>query len=286
MNRLTSLALSALFLGAAGAALATGDFQVKAQILGDGQNNGKNDIRLDEVFFSQNEIYQTFIGPSAVTRLGTGSSSVNNGLRVVAGTNTSVSDKVMVLGSGSLKDDEVSNSVFRNQVRDAFNSRNLNWFFDSVVSDPHFCMDVCFQTNPLQNKVFVSERGTGGSNSKFTLQALNAHGQVIGNAVKVDPKNRVNTGLQGATYGSGTNPHPSGSQEISFYEFDVTDFGVNSISYLRITTPNVSLSSGQDIQPDFKVFGSAAPVPEPGTMLALGAGAAYFAARRRRSKKA
>ncbi|MCG9894725.1 MAG: PEP-CTERM sorting domain-containing protein, partial [Fimbriimonadaceae bacterium] len=131
-------------------------------------------------------------------------------------------------------------------------------------------------------KVFITERGIGGANSKFSLQALDSKGNPIGKVVNVDTKNRINTNIQLATYGQGNDPKFIGSQTMSYYSFDVAQFGVNQISSLRITTPNVHLSSGQDIQPDFKVFGSAAPVPEPGTMLALAAGAGLIAARRRR----
>lgn len=271
------------------ASLAFANPTVNATIGGNGQNNGYNDITLNNIFFSSSEIYTTFLGPKAVTSLTTGGSSVNNGLRVVAGKNTTgIADKVMVLNDGgSLTGDEVSNSTFRNQVKDAFNSKNLNWFFDSWVSDPHFSMTLDFSNAPLQNKVFITERGSGGSNSKFTLRALDSSGNAIGNAVLVDPANRHNTGFNGAVYSQGKSPTPNDwKQEISLYDFDVKDFGVSSISFIRVTTPNVGLSGGQDIQPDFKLFGSAAPVPEPGTMIAIGAGAALLAARRRRNRKA
>jgi hypothetical protein len=285
MTRLTSFGLSAFLIGGAALSFATGNtsFTVKTTIGGDGQNNGKNDITLDEIFFSAEERYQSFVGPSAVTKLTSSGGSTNTGLRVVAGKNTTVADKVMVLNDGgSLTGQEVSNSTLRNQARDAFNSRNLNWFFDSWVSDTKFSMDVKYDT-ALSDKIFITERGTGGSNSKFLLEALDSSGNKIGNSVQVDPKNRVNTGRNGAVWSQGKDPSAlDWHQEISFYAFDVSDFGVASLSGVRISTPHVSLGSGQDIQPDFKIYGSAAPVPEPGTMILVGAGAALAAFRRRK----
>jgi hypothetical protein len=262
--------------------LATTAFATSPKIsVADATKNGKGSVHLEQIFFSQNEIYQTFLGPQGA-KISTGGSHVNNGLRVVGGPNSTADDKVMVLNNGSISGQEVSRSTFENQIVKAFNSRDLNWFFDSQVTDPHLRLDLDFAANPLQNKVIITERGIGGANSKFSLQALDSKGNPIGKVVNVDPKNRISTNIQLATYSSGNNPTFSGSQTMSFYTFDVAQFGVSQISSLRITTPNVHLSSGQDIQPDFKVFGSAAPVPEPGTMLALAAGAGLIAARRRR----
>lgn len=263
------------------------NFTVKSSILGSGQNNSFNDIRLEEIIFTPDHRYQTFIGPSWVGNLQTGGNSWNNNVRVLAGKNGSVSDKVMVLDNkdGWLQGQEVSSSTFNSQIKDAFSSRNINHFVDIYCSDPCFRVDLKYDT-PLSDKIFVSERGTGGSNSKMVLEALDASGKVVGTKLYVDPKNRVNTNLYGATYTSSSkNPTPTDQcQLISFYAFDVAQFGVSQISGIRVSTPKQSLGSGQDYAPDFRVMASAAPVPEPGTMLVLGAGAAFFAARRRIKK--
>ncbi len=259
-----------------------------AQIRVDGANNGKNDIFLDSITYSNSEIYTDFIGASAIRSFQTGGGHAKTDHRVVAGPNSkTVADKTLVLdnGNGPRTGDEVSESIFRANALTAINSRNLNHFYDINNGDAHFQMTLDYSQDPLRHKLFFFERGPGGPNSVVKLEAVDKNGNRIGNAVVVNPSMRKQTNIDAVTWNRGESLTHSGTQDLGYYDLDISDFGVNSMSYLRISTPGTFGFRGADNAPDFTILASAAPVPEPGTMLAIGAGAALLA-RRRKAKKA
>ncbi|MCG9896220.1 MAG: hypothetical protein MH204_12165, partial [Fimbriimonadaceae bacterium] len=60
--------------------LATTAFATSPKIsVADATKDGKGSVHLEQIFFSQNEIYQTFLGPQGA-KISTGGSHVNNGL--------------------------------------------------------------------------------------------------------------------------------------------------------------------------------------------------------------
>lgn len=273
-------------LGLTGAALAQPT--VNYRIGGNGANDASNDVWLDSIRYSSTEIYTGFLGPQAILNLNGPGGSSNTGHRVVGPRNSpSVADKAVVLddGDGRFDGDEVSNAVFRQNATMAFQSRNLNYFYD-VSSDGAWSMTLDFRNNPFRNKIVYFERGGGGSNSYMQLEAVDINGNRLGNAFLIRPRTSRDLGLQGSTYSLGkTASANTWSQTFSFYDLNVSDLGVSQISLLRISSPTgVTLGAGEDLQPDFKIFATQNPVPEPGTMTLLGAGALAWWAKKRKKQ--
>lgn len=272
-------------LAVSGSALAAPE--VRYRVGGNGANDGSNDVWLDMIKYSQTEIYTDFVGPQAILRYATGGGGANTGHRVVGARNSvGIPDKDVVLddGDGRLEGDEVNVAKFREHVLMAMQSRNLNYYYDMAGNDPNFSMTLDFSHNPIRNKVVYFERGGGGSNSWLQLEAVDVNGNKIGNTYVVKPRTSTDLNLQGAVYSGGKDAVAQNwSQTISFYDLSVADFGVASISYLRVSMPKgVTLGSGEDLQPDFKIMATRSPVPEPFTMGLLGAAGAAWVARRRK----
>ncbi len=286
-----SLAFAAVSLLAAVAAAQTPT--VNVTIGGNGQNDGRNNIILDYVQYSETEIYTEFIRPQGLISLNMSENTWKGGnLNVIAGKNTTGIGYTKVVPDdrdGRAEAGEISRDAFKNEVLKASQSRNLNWFINSGVTDTSFEMTMDFSQDPLRHRILFFERGPGGPNSIIQLEAVDAQGRKIGNSVRINPSQghmiRHDFGgrdRDAAVYA--TTDGNNGKQELGFYDLHVSDFGVSSVSFLPFTTPGSFGFSG-DLQPDFKIMGTNAPVPEPGTMLAIGAGAALLA-RRRKAKKA
>ncbi|MCG9894724.1 MAG: PEP-CTERM sorting domain-containing protein [Fimbriimonadaceae bacterium] len=284
----TVIKLSALAALAAGAATASAvDPQVFFRIGGNGQNNGQNDVWLDYIKYSQNQIYTDFLGPRQILNFTTSGGSTNTGIRVVAGTNTSTNpNKFAVLddGDGKIEGAEMNKTNFVNRLTQAFNSRNINEYLDMSGNDANFSMVLDFTHNPLRNKIVYFERGGGGSNSWLQLEAVDAQGKTLGQKFVVQPRTSTDMNLNTVTYSWGKTQSGAWSQQLSFYDLDVADLGVSSISYLKVSMPQgVKLGPGEDFQPDFRIYATRDAVPEPATMLLLGgAGAAAIWRKRRR----
>ncbi len=286
-NRLIVLAVASALAAISAAQTPT----VKVTIGGNGQNDGRNDIILDYVQYSETEIYTEFIRPQGLVSLNMAENTWKGGnLNVIAGKNTTGIGYNKVVPDdldGRKETGEISRNDFKNEVLKASQSRNLNWFINSGVTDTSFELTMDFSQDPLRHRIIFFERGPGGPNSIIQLEAVNAQGQKIGNSVRINPSQghmiRHDFGgrdRDAAVYA--TTDGNNGKQELGFYDLHVSDFGVSSVSYLRFTTPGSFGFSG-DLQPDFKIMGTNAPVPEPGTMLAIGAGAALMAWRRKRA---
>lgn len=283
--------LIVLAAGALTAALASAQTpSVGVTIGGNGQNNGRNDIFLDYVQYSETEIYTDFIRPQGIVSLNMSENTWRSGqLNVIAGKDTTGIGYNRVVPdnrNGRIENGEISRDAFKNEVLKASQSRNLNWFINSAITDTSFELTMDFSQDPLRHRIIFFERGPGGPNSIIQLEAVDAQGRKIGNAVRINPSQghmiRHDFGgrdRDAAVYA--TTDGNVGKQELGFYDLHVSDFGVSSVSYLRFTTPG-SFGFNGDLQPDFKIMGTNAPVPEPGTMLAIGAGAAFMAWRRKR----
>lgn len=255
-------------------------------------NDGKGDYNLNSIRFSDGTVYNSFKYAQDVRNLTYNQHSPND-YRVVAGPNTSISNKVTVLGDSHLSGKEVNLTTFLDRAEDVFQNRNLNHFFDVHTNCDPFGLTIDYRNNPLKDKILYTERGSGGSNSWVVIQAVDANGNKVGKNYLVNPHSMKDTGQDVAIYSRSDNPVFHGTQDLSILALDVKrDLGVNQVDFLRVFTPQKGvmygnglvysgLGGGQDLAPDFKIIGTGEAVPEPATMALL----ALAALKRRKDKK-
>lgn len=261
-----------------------------ATIQGSGQNNGRNDIRLNSVT-KNGSVYTSFVAPSHINIT---APNPNCDVRVVQGVDGAFSKDASVLANtnnGALETESVFESSALRAMQD---TRNINRFID-ITGHTNFSAIFDFSGQQSFNQLLWTERGHGGTNSFSVLTAVDANGNRIAGSKQylIRPQDATNMGLEGAVYSTGTNPRFSGSQTISGQVIDMLSaFGVSNVSRVQVSVPVANgvygnatfsgLGSGQDFQPDFRMVGA---VPEPGTMAAIGIGLAGVL-RSRRKKKA
>lgn len=154
----------------------------------------------------------------------------------------------------------------------ALGNRYLSSIIDTEDSGS-FAMNLFF--DKAVDNLYFFERGR---NSKLDVQALDASGNLIGNLLALDSGKNApdwqDAGYQLNTLEIGE------FQTVGSRGVSVADLGVTGpISGIRV------FSRGSAYQgPDFKVVGSVASVPEPGTIVGLGVVTAGFMASRRRHK--
>lgn len=140
----------------------------------------------------------------------------------------------------------------------------MNLFFGETV----------FADNTGLDNLFFWERGEGQWNaSDMLIQAIDASGNLIGNAVKLLGAEKQYAGFSIDTLEIG------GAQKVGTWGLKLSQLGVTSAAGIQI------FADWNYRGPDFKVMArSSAPesVPEPATLAGLGLVAASFAALRRR----
>ena len=157
-------------------------------------------------------------------------------------------------------------------AKTVMNNLNLNNIIDTEDKGS-FILDLNFEK--AVDNIFLYERGM---NSRIDVQALDADGNEIGNLLKL-PKSsnwdyagfKINTKEIG------------GSQKVGSIGISMTDLGITTgyVSALRLSSEGRAYNG-----PDFKVVGSVADIPEPSTLLGLGAVVAGLAASKRRRNEA
>ncbi len=183
----------------------------------------------------------------------TGAASTDKGLNAtgpVAKEDPNSSDIAASLGNKNL------NNIIDTEDKGTF---DINVFFDSLIQADNSGLD----------NLFFWERG---KNSDLGIQALDAAGNVIGNALTLLRKDQADAGYSISTTESG------GSQKVGSWGVNLAQLGVTQLSGLKLTT-NADFSG-----PDFKVV--ARKTPEPGAMLGLGAVATLAFFRRRQRNNA
>jgi hypothetical protein len=154
-------------------------------------------------------------------------------------------------------------------AKTVMNNLNLNNIIDTEDKG-NFILDLNFAK--AVDNIFIWERGM---NSRLDVQALDANGQLIGNKLALsNSKNWDYAGFKIDTQEIGS------AQKVGSIGISLADLGLTSgyVSALRVSSK--SAYNG----PDFKVIGSVADVPEPSSLLGLGAIVAGAIATRRRQQ--
>lgn len=137
----------------------------------------------------------------------------------------------------------------------------INLFFDSLLQEDNSGLD----------SLFFWERGI---NSDLGIQAIDSAGNLIGNAIELLRGEQFDAGYSLDTTEIG------GSQKVGAWGVSLNDLGVESLSGVRVYADKTF--SG----PDFKLVArKTAAVPEPGSVVGLGAIAGIALWRRRQSKQ-
>lgn len=148
---------------------------------------------------------------------------------------------------------------------------NLNNIIDTEDKGK-FILDLNFE-QAIDN-VLLYERG---QNSRLDIQALDENNNVIGNKLHLNSRDWDYAGFDINTKEIGS------AQRVGSIGISMADFGLTTqyISALRVSSEGKAYNG-----PDFKVLGSVAEVPEPSTLLGLGAVVAGLVTRRRKQAEA
>ena len=147
---------------------------------------------------------------------------------------------------------------------------NLNNIIDTE-DNGKFILDLKFAQ--AVDNIFLWERG---QNSRLDIQALDANNNVIGNMLHLNSKDWDYAGFDIDTKEIGS------AQKVGSIGVSMADLGLTTqyISALRVSSNGKSYNG-----PDFKVLGSVADIPEPSTLLGLGAIIAGILTSRRRKQE-
>ena len=155
-------------------------------------------------------------------------------------------------------------------ARTVLNNLNLNNIIDTEDRGS-FILDLNFEK--AVDNIFIWERGM---NSRLDIQALDASGNAIGNKVNLSNSRTWDyAGFEIDTKEIGR------KQRVGSIGVSLADLGISNgfVSALRVSSEG-RLYNG----PDFKVMGSVAEVPEPSSIIGLGAVVAGALATRRRKQ--
>ena len=147
---------------------------------------------------------------------------------------------------------------------------NLNNIIDTE-DNGKFILDLKFAQ--AVDNIFLWERG---QNSRLDIQALDANNNVIGDMLHLNSKDWDYAGFDIDTKEIGS------AQKVGSIGVSMADLGLTTqyISALRVSSNGKSYNG-----PDFKVLGSVADIPEPSTLLGLGAVIAGILTSRRRKQE-
>ncbi|MEO0843726.1 MAG: exosortase-dependent surface protein XDP2 [Cyanobacteria bacterium J06643_5] len=181
---------------------------------------------------------------------------------------------------------DTSEDPTKGEIASFLGDNNLNRIIDGEGRT--FSMDLKFDSLIAKDdtgldSLFFWERGM---NSDLTIQGLDNKGNLIGNVMRLNRKNKEGSTQENAGFKINT-LEIGGAQEVGSWGVSLADLGVNDLRGVRLSADS---SHGG---PDFKViarrsstqeFAQAAKVPEPGTIIGLGSVAALAFFRRRKSK--
>ncbi|MCT7958296.1 exosortase-dependent surface protein XDP2 [Laspinema palackyanum] len=177
-------------------------------------------------------------------------------------------------GAGSADRGDLADGLIQELLTDegavtALGNRNLNNIIDGEDRGT-FSMNVWF--DKAVDNLFFWERGR---NSAMEIQAIDELGNSIGNLLTINSLTWDYAGFDLNTVEIG------GTQKVGSLGVSLADLGLSSaIAGVRVSAQGKALFNG----PDWKVVGSAASVPEPGTVMGLGAIASGMLVSSRRKK--
>jgi hypothetical protein len=223
-----------------------------------GSNAAKGDIMLNSVTLGSGKVINNFTLVNSVNIL---SNDIYTG-----GDSGAASADIGDRATTGIRQEELTDAG----AKTVLNNLNLNNIIDTEDKGK-FILDLNF-ANAVDN-IFIWERGM---NSRLDIQALDKQGNVIGNKVALsNSKNWDYAGYNIDTQEIGA------AQKVGSIGVSLSDLGLTN-SYVHAL--RVSSQSGYN-GPDFKVMGSVADVPEPSSLLGLGAVAVGALATRRRVLK-
>lgn len=223
-----------------------------------GKSASKGDIFLNSITLESGKVLTDFTLVDSANIL---SNDIYSG-----GNSGAASADIGDLATTGLRQEDLTNEG----AKAVMNNLNLNNIIDTEDKG-NFILDLNFEQ--AVDNVFLWERG---KNSKMDIQALDADGNEIGNLIKLDSKKWGNAGFKINTQEIG------GKQKVGAIGLGLADFGLTDgfINSVRVTSKGKSYNG-----PDFKLLGSVAEqdIPEPSSLLGLGAiVAGAFATRRRK----
>ncbi len=230
-----------------------------------GSKASKGDIFLNSVTLTKGQVVSNFSLINAVN-------IVYNDLYTGGNTGAASAD-IGDLATTGIKQELLTNEG----AKAVLNNLNLNNIIDTEDTGK-FTLDLHF--DKAVDNIFLWERGM---NSKLDIQALDANGNAMGNLLKL-----ANSGNWNYAGFSIDTQEISGAQPVGSIGLSLADFGLSGglIRSVRVISEGKSYNG-----PDFKLVGSAAAqakVPEPSTLLGLGAvvAGALVTRRRRLSQEA
>lgn len=225
-----------------------------------GGKASKGDIFLNSVTLESGKVLSDFTLVNSANIL---SNDIYTG-----GNSGAASADIGDLATTGLREEALTNEG----AKTVMNNLNLNNIIDTEDSG-NFILDLHFEK--AVDNIFLWERGM---NSRMDIQALDADGNLIGNKLQLPKSNQWdNAGFKMNTKEIG------GSQKVGSIGVSLEDLGLSTgvISALRVSSEGRAYNG-----PDFKVLGSVAEqeIPEPSSLIGLGAlVAGAFATRRRKA---
>lgn len=225
-----------------------------------GSNASKGDIFLNSVTLTGGQVVSNFSLINAVN-------IVQNDLYTGGNTGAASAD-IGDLATTGIKQERLTNEG----AKAVLNNLNLNNIIDTEDTGK-FTLDLHFEK--AVDNIFLWERGM---NSKLNIQALDASGNAIGNLLKL-----ANSSTWNYAGFSLDTQEISGAQKVGSIGLSLADFGLTGGSIGSVRVMSEKSYNG----PDFKLVGSAAAeakVPEPSTLIGLGAVAVGALVTRRRQQ--
>lgn len=178
--------------------------------------------------------------------------NATNPLAIGANEDPNAAEITAYLGNNNL------NNIVDGEGRGQF---EINLFFDSLIQEDNSGLD----------SLFFWERG---KNSDLGVRAIDSAGNVIGNEIKLLRKDLFDAGYSIDTTEIG------GAQKVGSWGLSLDDLGVESLSGIQI------FADKKFSGPDFKLAArKTVSVPEPGSIVGLGAIAGMALWRRRQLKQ-
>lgn len=262
-NVATSFGIASSFAIALSSAPAQAfSFQTNYTAALSGSNQSKGDIFLDSVTLGDGQMISDFT-------LITSANILSNDL-YTGGNSGAASADIGDLATTGIRLEKATNDA----IKTVLNNQNLNNIIDTEDKGT-FVLDLNFEK--AVDNVFIWERGM---NSRLDIQALDANGEAIGNLLELSNSKHWDY----AGYDINTKEIGS-AQRVGSTGVSLADLGIAEGSYISSLRVH---SSGKSYNgPDFKILGSvaeSAQVPEPSSLLGLGAIVAGAIATRRRKQ--